>query len=73
MSSWLTDVYPRPEVQAAMEEAGMVECVQDAGETMFVPAGWHHAVVNVGETVALAVQKTGPGGPYEGGARKDEG
>lgn len=30
-------------------------------------SGWHHGVLNIGETVALAVQRTGPGGAYEGG------
>jgi hypothetical protein len=68
MSSWLRDVYPLPEVQEAMQIAEMHECIQAAGETMFVPPGYHHAVLNIGETVALAVQKTGPGGPYEGAA-----
>ena len=34
---------------------------------MYIPPGWHHAVVTVGETVALAVQRSGPGGLYEGG------
>ena len=56
MSSWLQEVYPLPEVQAAMRVAEMHECVQLAGETMFVPAGWHHAVLNIGDTVALAVR-----------------
>ena len=46
----------------------MSECMQQAGETAFVPAGWHHAVLNVGETISLAVQKSGPGGAYEGRA-----
>jgi hypothetical protein len=68
MSSWLQEVYPLPEVQEAMRIAEMDECIQAAGETVFVPAGYHHAVLNIGETVALAVQKTGPGGPYEGAA-----
>eukprot|EP01052_Picozoa_sp_SAG31_P036641 SAG31_NODE_4606_length_3098_cov_8.299100_4_plen_54_part_00 len=49
-----------------MIEAGVVECIAHAGETAIVPPGWHHAVVNLGETIALAVQRTGPGGPFEG-------
>eukprot|EP01043_Picozoa_sp_COSAG02_P037679 COSAG02_NODE_2846_length_7905_cov_14.993378_6_plen_117_part_00 len=68
MSSWLQEIYPLPEVQEAMRIAEMHECIQAAGETMFVPPGYHHAVLNIGETVAVAVQKTGPGGAYEGAA-----
>lgn len=56
MTSWLQEVYPLSEVQEAMHVAEMHECVQLAGETMFIPAGWHHAVLNIGETVALAVR-----------------
>jgi hypothetical protein len=68
MRDWLRDVYPAPEVQAAIGAAGMSECTQRAGETVFVPAGWHHAVLNLGEVISLAVQKSGPGGAFEGQA-----
>jgi hypothetical protein len=102
MSDWLRDIYPQQAVQLAMAVTGVRECVQRAGETVFVPAGWHHGVVNIGvgetpthlaclasrsgegdfdwpgagdtgETVALALQKSGPGGPFEGAAATSQG
>ena len=57
-----------PLLSCCMTHACFSRSIQQPGETVVVPAGWHHAVVNLGETVALAVQKSGPGGPYEGAA-----
>ena len=61
-------MYPHPDVQSAIAAISVQECIQRAGEAIYIPAGWHHAVVNIGETVALAVQKSGPGGAWEGTA-----
>ena len=33
-----------------------LECVQEAGEVVVVPAGWHHATLNLAESVGLAVE-----------------
>merc|ERR1711969_239942 len=42
-AAWFRDVLPR--LRAAGGGLGLREAVQAPGETMFVPAGWWHAVV----------------------------
>mmetsp|Transcript_10416 Transcript_10416/g.18736 ORF Transcript_10416/g.18736 Transcript_10416/m.18736 type:complete len:374 (+) Transcript_10416:35-1156(+) len=46
---WWLDVYPNLDLRAL----GAVEGWQRAGETIFVPAGWWHAVLNVDFTIAI--------------------
>ena len=36
-----------------------LECVQNAGDAIFVPAGWAHGVVYEGETLGIGVLYTG--------------
>jgi hypothetical protein len=35
-------------------DGGVLECTQEAGDVMFVPHSWGHAVVNLVETVGVA-------------------
>lgn len=49
VSYWWLDVYPTLDLEAL----GAVEGIQEAGDTIFVPSGWHHAVLNLDFTVAI--------------------
>lgn len=40
-----------------------IECVQEPGDLMYVPEGWHHAVINVEDVVGISFQNTS----YSGG------
>ncbi|KAK9803323.1 hypothetical protein WJX73_002391 [Symbiochloris irregularis] len=31
----------------------MIECIQEPGETIFVPSGWHHCVENLEDTLSI--------------------
>lgn len=50
---WFTDIYPK--LKNSQEELGMLEYIQMPGETMFVPAGWWHIVLNLDLTVAVTM------------------
>jgi hypothetical protein len=53
MTKWLQDVYPALQSR----RAGLnLECTQHAGEVLFVPEGWHHGVVNLENSVGMAVE-----------------
>ena len=41
-----------------------LECVQRAGETLYLPSGWKHATLNIGETIGVGGQSA-----YEARAR----
>ena len=45
---WWLDVYP-----ALKEEDKPLECIQNPGETIFVPSGWWHCVLNLETSVAV--------------------
>ena len=40
------------------------ECMHNEGEILYLPEGWYHAVTNVEETVAVAVQDFERQGSY---------
>jgi len=50
---WWLDVLPRLRESGEDKELGLIECVQRPGETIFVPSGWWHCVLNVGFTAAV--------------------
>lgn len=58
--SWFDQVYPRFKVRDESndtrtlgEKLGMIEVLQKPGETIFVPGGWAHVVINLDLTVAV--------------------
>lgn len=50
---WFADAYPELVAMAERGEVRMLECVQRPGQTIYVPAGWWHAVLNLEWSVAV--------------------
>ena len=48
---WLESVYP-----TLSSGAKPLECMQGPGDIVYVPSGWIHATINVGDTAAIALQ-----------------
>ena len=46
---WLLFSYP-----ALSEEQLPVECTLQVGEVLYLPGGWHHATLNIGESVFMS-------------------
>lgn len=42
---WWLDTYPK--LRASGEELGLRECIQGPGDTVYIPSGWWHAVLNL--------------------------
>ncbi|KAL3792831.1 hypothetical protein ACHAW5_003717 [Stephanodiscus triporus] len=49
---WIRHLYPDPWRIDLVRKHGM-DCIQHAGTMMFVPRGWMHMVVNIGDTVSV--------------------
>ena len=54
--SWFSTVFPKFQVRddpydnrTLGEKLGMIQVLQRPGETIFVPGGWVHVVMNLGE------------------------
>lgn len=50
-TDWLREVYPTLSVSERP-----LECVQTPGDVLFIPDGWEHATLNLGQTVAAAFE-----------------
>jgi len=51
ITDWLRTIYPT--LPAARVP---IECTQRPGDTMYVPGGWYHAVINLADSVAVTLQ-----------------
>ncbi|CAJ0579825.1 unnamed protein product, partial [Mesorhabditis spiculigera] len=51
--TWFRTVYERVRSSSWPKEYPYIECRQNPGETMFVPAGWWHVVINEDMTIAI--------------------
>mmetsp|Transcript_31768 Transcript_31768/g.48732 ORF Transcript_31768/g.48732 Transcript_31768/m.48732 type:complete len:557 (-) Transcript_31768:150-1820(-) len=62
---WFRDYYSRVTAKDWPEEWQPVEVLQSPGETVFVPNGWPHVVLNLELTVAVTHNYASEFGPFE--------
>lgn len=53
---WLRTLYHKDDRVDELRNHGH-DCVQRAGEMMYVPRGWAHMVINIGDTVAVVSER----------------
>jgi len=54
--NWIRKLYHMDERMDEIRNHGH-DCVQRAGEMLYVPRGWAHMVVNIGDTVAVVSER----------------
>ena len=64
-STWFRDYYDMTTGPEWPEEWKPVEVLQEIGETVFVPSGWPHLVLNLELTVAVTHNYASEFGPFE--------
>lgn len=55
-ANWIRKLYPMKERLDEIRQHGH-DCVQREGELLYVPRGWAHMVVNIGDTVAIVSER----------------
>ncbi|XP_062503097.1 uncharacterized protein LOC134180041 [Corticium candelabrum] len=57
---WLKNIYPTLE-----GDDKPLECVQEAGEILYLPESYYHGTINIDDTLAIGLQKTEASTPAE--------